>query len=453
MNSMTVRSIRCIRVEKLFGHHDYSLCIPEGEKQGSKILILYGDNGSGKTTILKLAFHLLAPEGKEGHRTFVAPIPFRRFEIELMDGTKVIAERLQPQITGSFTMRVKIPRKKEAKIDFISDENFSVKAASEDPNTPIGQFLSILRSLELGLYMLSDDRQIHLAGRSQGRSGPLIEMDFPDEYDVMDPQTRARRERREGIDPEKTAQYLLLQSMKRAESWIRRRAMLGSSLGESNVNTLYNEILKRLVTLPQAEQIDTISTKQSIEKRVSKLERDCTAFAKYGLMPRFQGKEILAAVSMTLSRNLGIIANVLNPYLESLEKKLEALADIYRRVDSLISVINRFLTNKTLTFDLHTGLTVTANGNTVLTPQMLSSGERHLFLLFCNSLVAVDRPSIMMIDEPEISLNVKWQRTLLSSLLECVGDSPVQYIFATHSIELLAQHKDRVIKLEDLVKD
>lgn len=451
MNTSTLRSIRCIRVEKLFGRHDYKLCVPEVEKQSSKILILYGDNGSGKTTILKIAFHLLAPEGGEGHKSTVAPIPFRRFEIELMDGTKVIAERLQSQITGTFTMRVKMPGKKEAKIDFISDENFSVKAASEDPKTPLSQFLSVLRMLKLELYMLSDDRQIHLAGRSQDLSGPSIEMEFPNNV-FMDLQTRARLVQREGIDPEKIAQYLLLQSMKRAEFWIRRRAMLGSSIGESNVNALYNEILKRLVTLTQAEQIDTTSTKQSIEKRVSKLERDCTAFAKYGLMPKFQGKEILAAVSEAPRSNLGIIANVLNPYLESLEKKLEALADTYRRVDSLISVINRFLTNKTLTFDLHAGLAVTADDNTILTPQMLSSGERHLFLLFCNSLVAVDRPSIMMIDEPEISLNVKWQRTLLSSLLECVGDSPVQYIFATHSIELLAQHRDKVVKLEDLVK-
>ena len=169
-------------------------------------------------------------------------------------------------------------------------------------------------------------------------------------------------------------------------------------------------------------------------------------------MPTFQGREILAAVGDAPSSHLGIIANVLNPYLESLEKKLEALADTHRRVDSLVTVVNRFLTNKLLTFDLHSGLAVTANDGTSLDPPMLSSGERHLLLLFCNSLVAVDRPSIMMIDEPEISLNVKWQRKLLSSLLECIGDSPVQYIFATHSMELLAQHRDRVVKLEDLRK-
>lgn len=452
METNAVRSIKCIKVEKLFGRHDYSLCIPEVEKRGSKILILYGDNGSGKTTILKLAFHLLAPEGSEGHKSIVAPIPFRRFEIELMDGSKVIAERLQTSFIGSYTLRVRIPKKKEVKIDFIADQNFSVKAASEDDKTQLGQILRVLRSLGLGLYLLSDDRRIQLAGRFQDHSSPSNEIEFPYDEVFIDPETRVRMIRGEVQNPEKIAQNLLSQSIQRAEYWIRRRALLGSSIGESSVNALYNEILKRLVTLPRAEQIDTTSTKQSIEKRVSKLEGECTAFAQYGLMPKFQGKGILAAVNQTPTANLGIIANVLNPYLESLEKKLEALADTYERVNSLVSVINRFLTNKRLTFDLHSGLAVTADDSTALTPQMLSSGERHLLLLFFNSLVAVDRPSIIMIDEPEISLNVKWQRSLLSSLLECVGESPVQYIFATHSIELLAQHGDKVVKLEDLSK-
>ncbi|MCJ7639632.1 MAG: CoA-binding protein [Euryarchaeota archaeon] len=96
------------------------------------------------------------------------------------------------------------------------------------------------------------------------------------------------------------------------------------------------------------------------------------------------------------------------------------------------------------------GMAIITNDGTFLEPAMLSSGERHLFLLFCNSLVAMDRPSILMIDEPEISLNIKWQRRLLNFLLECSGDSPVQYLFSTHSIELLAQHRGQVAKLENI---
>lgn len=451
MKTPIVRSIKGISVEGLFGVYDYSLAIPSSKGGGNKIMILYGDNGSGKTTILRLAFHLLAPEDNEGHKSEVAAIPFRRFEIELLDRTRVLAERQKGQLRGSFSVRIRRPRKKEMTFHFLSDQNFSVTSLSEKHGAQIRQCLSELREFQIGLYMLSDDRQIHLAGRKHQRGGPS-DVDFAEEGFFFDSESRIRTRWEESVDPEQIAQQLLSRSIERVESWIRSLARRGSSIGESSVNALYNETLKRVVALPRDESLGTTSTKKSIEKRVSKLESKCREFAKYGLMPEFQGREILTVVKDASSADLDIIANVLDPYLESLEKKLEALADTHRRVNSLATVINRFLTNKVLTFDLHSGLAVTANDGKPLDPPMLSSGERHLLLLFCNSLIAVDRPSIMMIDEPEISLNIKWQRRLLSSLLECIGDSPVQYIFATHSIELLAQHRDRIVKLDNLRK-
>jgi predicted ATPase len=68
----------------------------------------------------------------------------------------------------------------------------------------------------------------------------------------------------------------------------------------------------------------------------------------------------------------------------------------------------------------------------------------------CNTLAAREAATIVIIDEPEISLNVKWQRRLVQALLDCVTGSNAQLIFATHSIELLAKHKSQVVKLEDL---
>ncbi len=445
-------AIKTINVERLFGLHNYTLSVPKEKEEAGKIIILYGDNGSGKSTILKLAFHLLAPEDDEGHKSTAAPVPFKLFGIELTDGSKISAERSGRNLNGPFLMRIKRPRKKEAKVEFVSDEKFRVRPTSKKHNVEIHTFLAKLKELQLCLYMLSDDRQIHLAGKHDRRNKLVRDLEFPDDEIYWDPEIRFRASRHAGLDPEKIAQYLLVQSIRRAEGWIQSRAMIGSSIGESSVNSLYNEILRRLVALPQDQRVDTTSTKKSIEKRVSKLEAECKKFAQYGIIPEFQGSEILMAVGEALGRHLGIIANVLNPYLESIEKKLEALSETHQRVDSFVTVVNRFLTNKSLSFDLHSGLAVTAADGTILTPQMLSSGERHLFLLFCNSIVAIDRPSIMIIDEPEISLNVKWQRTLLSSLLECIGDSPVQYIFATHSLELLSQHRNRVVKLEDLSK-
>jgi len=85
--------------------------------------------------------------------------------------------------------------------------------------------------------------------------------------------------------------------------------------------------------------------------------------------------------------------------------------------------------------------------NKALEPANLSSGEQQLLLLFCYVLIARDQPSVFMIDEPEISLNVKWQRQLVQSLLDITAYSKIQFIFASHSVELLSQHRGRVVQL------
>lgn len=451
MRNMKSRSIRRISVTKLFGMYDYELAVSDSSSETKKLLILYGDNGSGKTTILKLVFHLLAPEDNEGHKSKVAPVPFRRFEIDLHDNTKIWAARSQGRAVGTFSMGIKTGRKKERTVDFVVKEEFSVRPTSRKHDAQIRSFLGFLAELRISLYLLSDDRTLQLAGRDERR--PLhYGREVESEWIYMEAETRLRTERHRQIDPEIIAQRLLAQSMRRTQTWIQEKTMLGSSLGESSVNALYNEILSGLISLPRGKKPSPDRSKKSIQRRVKELELQSKQFAKYGLLPEFSGSEIVKAVSLARDSQTEIITNVLNPYLKSLEKKLEALAKIHARVDSFVGIINRFLTNKVLTFDLHTGLTITAANGQPLDPAMLSSGERHLLLLFCNSLVAVDRPSIMMIDEPELSLNIKWQRKLLSSLLECIGDNQVQYVLATHSMELLVQHRQRVMKLENITK-
>ncbi|HBQ5356609.1 TPA: ATP-binding protein, partial [Klebsiella pneumoniae] len=82
-----------------------------------------------------------------------------------------------------------------------------------------------------------------------------------------------------------------------------------------------------------------------------------------------------------------------------------------------------------------------------LSASQLSSGEQQLLLLFCNVLVARDKPSLFIIDEPEISLNIKWQRKLIQYLLDITKDTSIQFMFASHSLEIISQHRSRVVKL------
>jgi ABC-type Na+ transport system ATPase subunit NatA len=68
--------IRRIHVERLFGYLTYTL--PNEKQKASdfdRLMILYGDNGSGKTTILTLVFCLLSPVLGRGEKTHIAHVP------------------------------------------------------------------------------------------------------------------------------------------------------------------------------------------------------------------------------------------------------------------------------------------------------------------------------------------------------------------------------------------
>jgi ABC-type molybdenum transport system ATPase subunit/photorepair protein PhrA len=93
------------------------------------------------------------------------------------------------------------------------------------------------------------------------------------------------------------------------------------------------------------------------------------------------------------------------------------------------------------------GIAVVASNGVPLEPESLSSGEKQLLLLFCNTLIARPNSTIFLIDEPELSLNIKWQRRLIGALAATAGSRQVQFVLATHSFEVLAPHAENVLAL------
>jgi energy-coupling factor transporter ATP-binding protein EcfA2 len=440
---MKSRAIRRILVRHLFGTYDYDLAPSDKSENPDRLIILYGDNGSGKTTILRILFHLLAPELGQGHKTALAAIPFSRFEVRLTSGQHLWVQRPEGRLTGAFTIGLRHRGRKEHTAEFRQSERGGIKAS---PTTDA--FLQKLSKLDVGLYFLSDDRTVRLAGL-QGPESAFANAQILEEemifYSDLPPHVLRHRT---PIEPQERAQQLLAQSLRRAEQWIQSQAVRSSSRGESSVNTLYAEILKRIARLPLNSTGPESTAVQALERRIAKLEDRSREYSRYGLQPKFNGKDILRVVKGAPASHVTVVTTVVTPYVESVEKKLDAMERLQRQVHSLVQLVNSFYTGKQLHYEIHDGFRISTDDGKPLQPQMLSSGERHLLLLFCNTVQALERPSIFIIDEPEISLNIKWQRRLLSALLECAGDNPVQYLFATHSFELLGRYRNNVIKLE-----
>lgn len=88
-------------------------------------------------------------------------------------------------------------------------------------------------------------------------------------------------------------------------------------------------------------------------------------------------------------------------------------------------------------------------GETLL-PYQLSSGEKQILAILLTVLVQDNKPYVLFMDEPEVSLHVDWQQQLIDLIL---GLNPnVQIILTTHSPAVIMNGwMDKVTEVSDII--
>jgi predicted ATP-binding protein involved in virulence len=89
------------------------------------ITILYGDNGTGKTTLIRLVYYLLAKDNDKGFRSGIASITFEHIWLELDDRTRIEAYRSEP-VVGSYMIKVSREGQQVCKVAISGSEKFSL---------------------------------------------------------------------------------------------------------------------------------------------------------------------------------------------------------------------------------------------------------------------------------------------------------------------------------------
>jgi predicted ATP-binding protein involved in virulence len=88
-----------------------------------------------------------------------------------------------------------------------------------------------------------------------------------------------------------------------------------------------------------------------------------------------------------------------------------------------------------------------ANGKS-LSPTDLSSGEQHELVLLYELLFKVQPNSLVLIDEPELSLHVGWQSQFLQDLQEITKLADLDILMATHSPDIIQDRWDLTVELK-----
>lgn len=445
-NMMPMVSLRIKRivVDGLFGHFNYDLSLEKTSndiEESQQLFILYGDNGSGKTTILNLVFHLLSPEESQGHRTYLARKQFRKLSVKLNNGAEITALRDKESIVGSYNFIIKEPSKPKLQVYLEADADNSIRVPTDkEEDKQYKNVLSRLSSFGLAIRFLSDIRKTSDDDEQiNEESGELISVSSQG----LDLESILRRRRREKSDDS------LSRVINRLVTWINRQAIVWSNIGTANANTIYADIVKRISASRQKTAPYSKSDASELITTLLEQEKCLNEFSRFGLVSPAPMQEIIKVIKSADRASLPIILSVIKPYSESIQARLRALQSIYDSIQAFVNNLNQFYTFKQVELNTQHGLLIKDFSGEILDPVLLSSGERQLLLLFCNTLISQSQARVIIVDEPELSLNVKWQRNLVRALLECAQGGNVQFIFATHSLELLARHRNSVVKLEN----
>jgi predicted ATP-binding protein involved in virulence len=90
-----------------------------------------------------------------------------------------------------------------------------------------------------------------------------------------------------------------------------------------------------------------------------------------------------------------------------------------------------------MTFEPSRGIVVKSLDGTFLDVNKLSSGEQNEIILLYNMIFEVGDNSLLLIDEPEISLHVAWQNHFIDNLETIAENKKIQIIVATHSPQII----------------
>lgn len=148
--------------------------------------------------------------------------------------------------------------------------------------------------------------------------------------------------------------------------------------------------------------------------------------------------------------NNRVLMNVIKLYISDSQEKLEKYKTAADKVSLFLRIINNRLKAKRLSIDTEKGFIVNSLKNTdkdSIDIDQLSSGEQNEIVLFYDLIFNCDKCSLVLIDEPEISLHLEWLQQMLGDFKDIVNLNGMKMLIATHSPDFVGDNYDLVQNL------
>ncbi len=447
---MAASEWKYLRVEKLFHAFDYTLDFP----QSPEPLILTGPNGYGKTTLLTI-INALA----EADYLYFWTLPFE--EIELCYGCQqIIIRRRQDEGGQLYFLLQNLSSEDSPKAcsHWISRKSLDLLAETIkgfDADN-VGKMPKSLRA-EANRILNGQPEMKPLAGVLSRMKVVFVPAErlrrlrlTPSEKDKLRSMTnklhlamaRMERSNRNGG---KIEDLLGLSEFDEGspeeETILKLRRALQERMQQAKQD-YNNQVAKSTQTLIDRILNDSSHRPFSQEEyagRLARLQKKYELLLNFGLLDDFKVYEYNEANS-----------SALRIILETVEENLKSFDELNSRLGIFLNWLegNQYR-GKTLSANPEQGLIATDKATGEEIPlERLSSGEKHEIILAYWLAFEVTDGSLVLIDEPELSLHVAWQTKFIPALRYIAERKHLVSIVATHAPFIINEQWDKTVDLE-----
>lgn len=189
------------------------------------------------------------------------------------------------------------------------------------------------------------------------------------------------------------------------------------------------------------ESIDDNISISSINDRLIGIQKKRETYMNFGLI-KSEDTFIPERFSDTI---LGKeYSTVLHLYISDALEKLSPYEELFDKINLFVSLLNeKMLAFKKIKISDELGFYFSSDAGERISLTDLSSGEQNQIVIYFDLIFKSKSNSIIMIDEPEISLHVAWQKEFLDSIARIQKlNSFSKVIIATHSPQIINNNWD-----------
>ena len=240
----------------------------------------------------------------------------------------------------------------------------------------------------------------------------------------------------------------------------RRRRIMPASVVERDASDLSNRIGRLLQSYAnESQKLDqtfperilqfrkgAISGEEEIRNALQNLTKKREELISVGLLGRTISEPIRPSEILQQEN----IRRILEIYVEDTGTKLSLFDDTYEKIRLFKKMLDERFSFKGIEIEPQKGIrALDLDSGKSIPLSELSSGEQHELVLIYDLLFTVKEGSHILIDEPELSLHVSWQKKFIGDLERIQKLRNMKVLIATHSPQIIHNKWDIVQELKD----